>query len=112
MAQTVSSDRPNDNLSGIAVAVALAMRQAQRQRRLGFRVLFIPATIGAITWLAHNETHLDRIRHGLVLTCIGDGGRFHYKTEPERCIHRRCRGACSAPLRSSVRNHGIQSIWL
>jgi aminopeptidase-like protein len=69
----------NDNLSGIAVALALAMRQARRQRRLGFRVLFIPATIGAITWLAHNESHLDRIRHGLVLTCIGDGGRFHYK---------------------------------
>jgi aminopeptidase-like protein len=69
----------NDNLSGIAVALALAMRQAQRRRRLGFRVLFIPATIGAIIWLAHNEDHLDRLRHGLVLTCIGDGGRFHYK---------------------------------
>jgi aminopeptidase-like protein len=47
----------NDNLSGIAVAVALAMRQAQRQQRLGFRVF--PATIGAITWLAHNESQLD-----------------------------------------------------
>jgi aminopeptidase-like protein len=69
----------NDNLSGIAVAVALAMRQARRQRRLGCRFLFIPATIGAITWLARNESHLDRIRHGLVLTCVGDGGRFHYK---------------------------------
>jgi aminopeptidase-like protein len=69
----------NDNLSGIAVAVALAMRQAQRQRRLGCRFLFIPATIGAITWLARNENHLHRIRHGLVLTCVGDAGRFHYK---------------------------------
>ncbi len=69
----------NDNLSGIAVAVALAMRQAQRRTRLGFRVLFIPATIGAITWLAHNEDHLDKICYGLVLTCIGDSGRFHYK---------------------------------
>lgn len=69
----------NDNLSGIAVAVALAMRQVQRQSRLGFRVLFLPATIGAITWLAHNERHLDRIRYGLVLTCIGDSGCFHYK---------------------------------
>jgi aminopeptidase-like protein len=69
----------NDNLSGIAVAVALAMRQAQRQRRLGCRFLFIPATIGAITWLARNEGHLAKIRYGLVLTCIGDTGRFHYK---------------------------------
>jgi aminopeptidase-like protein len=69
----------NDNLSGIAVAVALAMRQAQRRRQLGCRFLFIPATIGAITWLAHNESQLGKIRHGLVLTCIGDAGPFHYK---------------------------------
>jgi aminopeptidase-like protein len=69
----------NDNLSGIAVAVALAMRQAARTRRLGYRFLFLPATIGAITWLARNEPRLDRIKHGLVLTCVGDAGRFHYK---------------------------------
>jgi aminopeptidase-like protein len=69
----------NDNLSGIAVAVALAMRQARLPRRLGYRFLFIPATIGAITWLARNESQLGRIRHGLVLTCIGDTGPFHFK---------------------------------
>lgn len=69
----------NDNLSGIAVAVALAMRQARLRTRLGFRVLFIPATIGAISWLARNEDRLDRIRHGLVLTCLGDSSGFHYK---------------------------------
>ena len=69
----------NDNLSGIAVATALAMRQSQRKRRLGCRFLFIPATIGAITWLARNESQLGKIRHGLVLTCIGDSGPFHFK---------------------------------
>jgi aminopeptidase-like protein len=69
----------NDNLSGIAVAVALAMRQARLPRRLGYRFLFIPATIGAITWLARNEGHLAKIRYGLVLTCVGDAGQFHYK---------------------------------
>jgi aminopeptidase-like protein len=69
----------NDNLSGIAVMTALAMRQAGRRRRLGYRFLFLPATIGAITWLARNESHLDRIKHGLVLTCVGDPARFHYK---------------------------------
>lgn len=69
----------NDNLSGIAVAVALAMRQAQLGSRLGFRVLFLPATIGAISWLARNEDHLEKIRYGLVLTCLGDSGGFHYK---------------------------------
>jgi aminopeptidase-like protein len=69
----------NDNLSGIAVMTALAMREASRKRRIGFRFLFLPATIGAIAWLDRNEAQLDRIRHGLVLTCIGDAGGFHYK---------------------------------
>ena len=69
----------NDNLSGIAIMTALARRQAQRRGRLGYRFLFLPATIGAITWLARNETILGRIEHGLVLTCLGDGGPFHYK---------------------------------
>jgi aminopeptidase-like protein len=69
----------NDNLSGIAVATALAMRQSRRDRRLGCRILFIPATIGAITWLARNELQLGKIRHGLVLTCVGDTGPFHFK---------------------------------
>jgi aminopeptidase-like protein len=69
----------NDNLSGMAVALALARRQARLPRRLGYRFLFIPATIGAITWLARNEGHLAKIRYGLVLTCVGDAGQFHYK---------------------------------
>lgn len=70
----------NDNLSGIVVATALASHfLVQPKPRLGIRFLFLPATIGAITWLARNEDHLDRIAHGLVLTCIGDEGPFHYK---------------------------------
>jgi aminopeptidase-like protein len=69
----------NDNLSGIAIMTALAMRRAERRGRLGYRFLFLPATIGAITWLARNEAMIDRIEHGLVLTCLGDGGPFHYK---------------------------------
>jgi aminopeptidase-like protein len=70
----------NDNLSGIAVATWLAKRQMARpRRRLGYRFLFLPATIGAIVYLSRNEPGLARIRHGLVLTCVGDPGRFHYK---------------------------------
>jgi aminopeptidase-like protein len=74
----------NDNLSGIVVAVALAAERICQQRttgvaRLGLRLLFVPATIGSITWLARNEGELGRVRHGLVLTCIGDPGPFHYK---------------------------------
>jgi aminopeptidase-like protein len=70
----------NDNLSGIAVATFLAAGLAQGPKpRYTYRFLFIPGTIGSITWLARNEHRVERIRHGLVVTCVGDGGRFTYK---------------------------------
>jgi aminopeptidase-like protein len=69
----------NDNLSGLAVATLLAQFLAGRDLHHSYRFLFIPGTIGAITWLARNQMASQRIRHGLVLTCIGDAGGFHYK---------------------------------
>jgi len=69
----------NDNLSGLAVATFLAGFLCGRELRYSYRFLFIPGTIGAITWLARNPEAVGRIRHGLVLTCIGDAGGFHYK---------------------------------
>jgi len=69
----------NDNLSGIAVAAFLATHLSSRPRRYSYRFLFIPGTIGAITWLALNEEKISRIRHGLVLTGLGDSGKLHYK---------------------------------
>jgi aminopeptidase-like protein len=70
----------NDNLSGIALAVALAKRLgAVSRRRWSYRFLFIPGTIGSITWLALNETNTRRIKAGLVLTCVGDPGGASYK---------------------------------
>jgi aminopeptidase-like protein len=69
----------NDNLSGITVATHLAQFLSGRDLRYSYRFLFIPGTIGAITWLARNREAAARIRHGLVLTGIGDSGGFHYK---------------------------------
>ena len=69
----------NDNLSGVAVAVALAQQLASKPRRYSYRFLFIPGTIGSITWLARNEETLSRIQHGLVLTCVGDASNLTYK---------------------------------
>lgn len=70
----------NDNLSGIAVAVYLAAHVSQwSSRRLSYRFLFLPSTIGSITWLARNEAAVSRIRHGLVLACLGDTGQMTYK---------------------------------
>ena len=69
----------NDNLSGLSVATFLAQLLSGRDLRYSYRFLFIPGTIGAITWLARNQESARRIVHGLVLTCIGDAGGFHYK---------------------------------
>ncbi len=69
----------NDNLSGVVVSVGLAEIMAARARRYSYRFLFIPGTIGSITWLARNEHVVSRIKHGLVLTGIGDEGKMTYK---------------------------------
>ncbi|MGA1998293.1 MAG: DUF4910 domain-containing protein [Bryobacteraceae bacterium] len=69
----------NDNLSGLTVATSLAQLLSAHDHHYSYRFLFIPGTIGAITWLARNHEGVGRVRHGLVLTCIGDAGGFHYK---------------------------------
>jgi aminopeptidase-like protein len=69
----------NDNLSGVAVAVMLARYLAGVRRRYSYRFVFAPGTIGAITWLARNPDHVQRIRHGLVLALLGDRGGLTYK---------------------------------
>jgi len=69
----------NDNLSGMAVAARLAQHLSGRSLRYSYRFVWIPGTIGSITWLALNEARLPKIKHGLVLSCVGDPGRFTYK---------------------------------
>jgi aminopeptidase-like protein len=69
----------NDNLSGIALATELAEHLLTLPLRYSYRFLFIPGTIGSIAWLALNEDRVDRIKHGLVVTCVGDAGHPTYK---------------------------------
>ena len=69
----------NDNLSGISVAVTLARLLREVPRRYTYRFVFVPGTIGAIAWLALNEHRVQRIKHGLVLACLGDRGMPTYK---------------------------------
>jgi aminopeptidase-like protein len=69
----------NDNCSGLALLAHLAKRIGSLKTKLSYRFLFAPGTIGAITWLARNEDKVGRIRHGLILSCVGDGGGPTYK---------------------------------
>jgi aminopeptidase-like protein len=69
----------NDNLSGIAVAAAFARLVASVPRRLSVRVLFAPATVGAIAWLSENGSRIGHIEAGVVLANLGDAGGLHWK---------------------------------
>src|SRR5262249_31400524 len=69
----------NDNLAGATVAAFLARLLTGKRLRYSYRFLFIPGTIGSITWLARNEELVDRIKHGLVLACLGDAAPPTYK---------------------------------
>jgi aminopeptidase-like protein len=69
----------NDNLSGVCLATVMAKHLSAISHRFSYRFLFIPGTIGAITWLCLNEKSAGRIKNGLVLTGLGDSGKITYK---------------------------------
>jgi len=69
----------NDNLSGIILSTLLGRHLNPLSLNYSYRIIFIPATIGAITWLSQNETQVSHIKHGLVAACVGDSGQFTYK---------------------------------
>ncbi len=84
----------NDNCAGMAMCALLARTLLGLRPRYSYRFLFVPGTIGAITWLARNEGTAQRIAHGLVAACVGDKGRLTYKrsrrgtAEVDRaCVH-------------------------
>ena len=74
----------NDNLSGVSLSTMLAKFLGSKSHRFSYRFLFIPGTIGAITWLSLNEALIDRIKHGLVITGVGNPGGITYK-KSRRC---------------------------
>ena len=94
----------NDNLSGIAVAVFAAAALASVSRRFSYRIVFAPATLGAITWLARNPEAVALIRHGLVLSCLGDRGPLVYKKT------RRENALVDAVAEHVLRHHGPGSV--
>lgn len=64
----------NDNCSGLALLALLGQALMQRKTRFTYKLLFGPATFGALAWLKQNEDHLTHVKHGLVLSCVGDNG--------------------------------------
>lgn len=69
----------NDNCSGLALLTLLAASLKGLKTRYSYRFIFAPASIGTLTWLSRNEDSVHRIKHGLVVSCLGDGGGPTYK---------------------------------
>ena len=70
----------NDNLSGVALLAEVGRAlAAQPALRYTYRLLWGPGTIGSICWLANNREVVERVRHGLVVSSVGDPGPLTYK---------------------------------
>lgn len=97
----------NDNLSGMAIAARLAQILSGRRLRNTYRFLWAPGTIGAITWLARNRDALANIKGGLVLSCLGDPGIFHYKRSRQE--HARLDTVVEHVLAQSGLGHSVEA---
>ncbi len=95
----------NDNLSGIAVCTELAKSMFASQPYYSYRFIFIPGTIGAITWLAQNEAGLHRIKYGMVTALLGIDSVFTYKRS--RIGNSRIDQIVEYVLSQSGRDHNI-----
>jgi len=71
----------NNELSGPLVAAFLYRKLAELEhRRLTYRFVFLPETIGSLAYLAIRGDHLkEQMMAGYVVTCVGDDGPFTYK---------------------------------
>lgn len=70
----------NNELSGPVVQLQLAKwLLAQKERKYSYRLVWIPETIGSITYLSrHLEEMKKKVIAGYVLTCVGDERAISY----------------------------------
>ena len=70
----------NNELSGPSVSTFIAKWLVGRpNNRFSYRFIFVPETIGSITYLSKNKDHLkDKVIAGFNISCIGDNRNYSY----------------------------------
>ncbi len=70
----------NNELSGPVMAASIIQwLQKQKRLRYSYRVVFVPETIGSITYISRNLDQLKRhVFTGFNINCVGDEGVFSY----------------------------------
>lgn len=73
----------NNELSGPVVCTALAKYIQSIKRRYTYRFVFIPETIGSITYLSKNLEYLQQhVIAGFNISCVGDDRTYSYIESP------------------------------
>jgi aminopeptidase-like protein len=72
----------NNELSGPVVTMQLVKwLKEQDKLRYTYRIVFVPETIGSITYISKNFNHLKKhVLGGFVVTCVGDDNNYSILT--------------------------------
>ncbi len=69
----------NNELSGPIVTTFLSKWILKKPRRYSYRIIFIPETIGSLTYLSQNISEMKKkVIAGFNVTCVGDDKNYSY----------------------------------
>lgn len=70
----------NDNLSGIILTFLIARYlMAKYDLKWSYRIIFVPETIGSISYIHENLDKLKKINTGFNISCVGGKGNYSVK---------------------------------
>ena len=69
----------NNELSGPCLAIYLSKWIMSKKRKYTYRFVFLPETIGSITYIEKNYKILkEKVISGLNVTCVGDNNNYSF----------------------------------